>query len=61
MDMKEPKLPSKVICGFGLYTKENSDLFIDRDMSPDDLKMIANHIKWYRKKNNIEEKERLAR
>jgi hypothetical protein len=35
------------ICGYGgIYTKKGSDLLIDRDMSPDDLRAIARHMEF---------------
>lgn len=44
--IKEPPLPEGVDGTGGIYTKDNSDLFIERDMSPEDLRMIADHIEW---------------
>jgi len=44
----EPVLPKKVNHCLGLYTKQNSDLFID-DLSPEELRQIANHMEWYEK------------
>jgi hypothetical protein len=41
----EPKLPNRVKHIQGLYTKENSDLFID-DLTSDELRQIANHKEW---------------
>lgn len=47
----EPKLPDRVKHLMGLYVKDRSDLFID-DLSPAELRMIANHQEWYIK--NVE-------
>jgi hypothetical protein len=40
----DSSLPAGVSCACGIYTKTNSDLFIDRDMKPDDLRAIASHV-----------------
>lgn len=37
-------LPYGVRESNGIFMKKNSDLFIDRDMRPCDLRMIANYI-----------------
>ena len=43
-----PSLPIRVKHCMGLYTKINSDLFID-DLSPTELRQIADHMEWYDK------------
>ena len=43
-----PVLPHRVKHCMGLYTKINSDLFID-DLSPNELRDIADHMEWYNK------------
>ena len=42
-ESSECPLPEGVEEGGGIYTKTNSDLFIDRDISADDLRKIADH------------------
>lgn len=46
-------LPDGVNHIAGMYTKEKSDLFIDADITPDDLRRIANHMEANKKKGKI--------
>jgi hypothetical protein len=52
VDHRPPRLPTGVHEVCGIFTKENSDLFIDRDMTPNALRMIANYIE--RNENKIQ-------